>query len=138
MMVVDVTGYVLASQVVYDGAVRDAVVVARPAAEPPKPAPTVTPATLPGWLAAFQRCVIAHESLNAGLYTAHNPTSTASGAYQFIDSTWRAWTARAGIGREYLRAMFAPPAVQDAVFFYGVSHGGGGAWAGDGCGHGST
>jgi hypothetical protein len=41
--------------------------------------------------------------------------SSASGAYQFIDSTWKAQSAAAGIGTEYPRAYMAPPEVQDAV-----------------------
>lgn len=101
----------------------------------PKPKP-VKPSTLPAWMVRFRQCVISHESLSAGLYKAQNPTSSASGAYQFIDSTWRVWMKRAGFSG-YSRAMYAPPWVQDAVFYFGLAHGGGGAWAGDGCGHGS-
>lgn len=41
-------------------------------------------------------------------YTETNPASTASGAWQFLDSTW------AGYGG-YSRAMYAPKAVQDAA-----------------------
>jgi hypothetical protein len=41
--------------------------------------------------------------------------SSASGAYQFIDSTWKAQSAAAGIGTEYPKAYMAPPEVQDAV-----------------------
>ena len=85
----------------------------------------------------FQRCVTAHESLNAGLYKAVNRSgiSTASGRYQFINSTWRAWLARAGYpdGKHYSRAYLAPPWVQDAVFFYGIRHGGRSAWGPDRC-----
>ena len=43
------------------------------------------------------------------------PGSTASGAYQFIDSTWKARAAIAGVGTEYPRAYLAPPEIQDAV-----------------------
>lgn len=43
------------------------------------------------------------------------PGSTASGAYQFLDSTWKARAAAAGVGTEYPRAYLAPPEIQDAV-----------------------
>jgi hypothetical protein len=48
-------------------------------------------------------------------YLAQNRSSSASGAYQFIDSTWRGVTRQFGIGTEYRRAIDAPPAIQDAV-----------------------
>lgn len=44
---------------------------------------------------------------SGGSLTAQNPTSTASGKWQFLDSTW------AGYGG-YSRAMYAPESVQDA------------------------
>ena len=48
-------------------------------------------------------------------YGAQNPSSTASGAYQFIDGTWHALTKKYGIGTEYSKAKAAPPEIQDAV-----------------------
>ena len=78
-------------------------------------------------------CVRAHESDTAGGYSAQNPTSSASGAYQFIDGTWRRMTAAAGIGTEYARAVHAPPFVQDAVALYTFDTGHGSAWRGTGC-----
>jgi hypothetical protein len=52
---------------------------------------------------------------SGGNYAAQNPVSTASGAYQFIDSTWRSLTNTYGIGTEYPKAKLAPPEIQDAV-----------------------
>jgi transglycosylase-like protein len=46
---------------------------------------------------------------SGGNYRAVNPSSRASGAYQFLDSTWRALPASRG----YVKASHAPPAVQD-------------------------
>jgi hypothetical protein len=66
----------------------------------------------PGGIAA---CIRKYES--GGNYRAQNPTSTASGAYQFINSTWRAITGR------HDRAKDAPPSVQDAAFYKLWDHG---------------
>ena len=52
---------------------------------------------------------------SGGNYTARSPSSSASGAYQFINSTWRNLTNKFGIGKEYRTAADAPPQVQDAV-----------------------
>lgn len=52
---------------------------------------------------------------SGGNYSAQSSSSSASGAYQFIDSTWQQQAAAAGVGTEYARAVDAPPAVQDAV-----------------------
>jgi hypothetical protein len=64
-------------------------------------------------LDAVMEAVRRQESSNN--YSAQATTSSASGAYQFIDSTWQEQSRRAGIGTEYTRAMYAPPEVQDAV-----------------------
>jgi hypothetical protein len=48
---------------------------------------------------------------SSGSYSAVNASSGASGAYQFIDSTWRTVPASAG----YRRAVDAPAWVQDAA-----------------------
>ena len=50
------------------------------------------------------------ESRTSGLYTAQNPGigMTASGAYQFIDSSWQALTKKYGIGQEFQHAKDAP------------------------------
>jgi LAS superfamily LD-carboxypeptidase LdcB len=50
-----------------------------------------------------------------GDYKAQNPESSASGAYQFLDGTWKEAAARAGVGGEYERAMDAPKDIQDQV-----------------------
>ena len=77
--------------------------------------PDATAATPPvtGTTAQILSTIRARES--RGDYQAQSKTSTASGAYQFIDSTWRGVTRKFNIGTEYQRAVEAPPAVQDAV-----------------------
>lgn len=80
----------------------------------------------------FLRCVRAHESDTAGSYRAQNPRSTASGAYQFLDSTWRNVSTKAGFPG-YSRAIHAPPRVQDHVALWLYNSGGKSAWNGTGC-----
>jgi hypothetical protein len=86
----------------------------------------------------FLTCVRRQESDRAGAYPyaggygIANPYSSASGAYQFIDSTWRNVSAKAG-HPGYSRAMFAPWYVQDAVALWLVNNGGRSAWNGTGC-----
>jgi murein DD-endopeptidase MepM/ murein hydrolase activator NlpD len=52
---------------------------------------------------------------SGGNYQAQATGSTASGAYQIIDTTWAGWTSAARIGTEYRHAANAPPDIQDAV-----------------------
>ena len=52
---------------------------------------------------------------SGGNYNAQAKGSTASGAYQFIDSTWQSLTKKAGIGTEYKSAKLAPKEIQDAI-----------------------
>jgi hypothetical protein len=78
----------------------------------------------------FLACVRRHES--GGNYQAENPVSTASGAYQFLDSTWRTMSARAGHSG-YGHAADAPPHIQDAVAIHTVNSGWSSAWNGTGC-----
>lgn len=77
-------------------------------------ASTVTSVAAPGGLNLFLTAIRTHES--SGNYTARNPTSSASGAYQFLDSTWHSEATAAGQGTwANVRAWQAPPSVQDAV-----------------------
>lgn len=80
----------------------------------------------------FLVCVRRHESDTAGGYAAQNPRSTASGAYQFLDSTWRSVSVRAGFPG-WSRAVYAPPWVQDAVALWTYRVEGASHWAGTGC-----
>lgn len=85
----------------------------------------------------FLTCVRRHESDRGAYphingYAAQNPYSSASGAYQFIDSTWRNVSAKAGHAG-YSKASQAPWFVQDAVALYLYDNGGRSAWAGTGC-----
>jgi hypothetical protein len=66
-------------------------------------------------------------------YQAQNRYSSASGAYQYVDGTWASQSTAAGYGRMYAKAKYAPVAVQDAVAYYTITHGGTGPWAPDGC-----
>jgi hypothetical protein len=52
---------------------------------------------------------------SGGNYQARARGSSASGAYQFIDGTWRSLTRQFNIGTEFQNAGSAPPQVQDAV-----------------------
>lgn len=52
---------------------------------------------------------------SGGNYNAQAKGSSASGAYQFIDSTWQAQTKKSGLGTEYKSAKDAPKEIQDAI-----------------------
>ena len=54
---------------------------------------------------------------SGGDYSTPNKSgsSSASGAYQFIDGTWKSLAQKYNIGTDYERAMYAPPEIQDAV-----------------------
>ena len=85
----------------------------------------------------FLTCIRHHESdrgpyPHTNGYGAHNPRSSASGAYQFLDSTWRNVSARAG-HPGYARASHAPWYVQDEVALWFFNNGGRSAWRGSGC-----
>jgi hypothetical protein len=66
-----------------------------------------------GQIATILRTIRTLES--GGDYQARAAGSSASGAYQMIDTTWRTWSAQAGFGGQYARAYQAPPTVQDAA-----------------------
>ena len=74
----------------------------------------------------FLACVRNRES--GGNYSAENSTSTASGAYQFLDSSWRTLSARAGYGSYGGHAANAPAWVQDAVAVWTVENIGRSPW----------
>jgi hypothetical protein len=52
---------------------------------------------------------------SGGNYSAQARGSSASGAYQFIDSTWQSMTKKFGMGTEFASAGMAPKEIQDAV-----------------------
>ncbi len=91
----------------------------------------------PAWVEAFGICIAKHESWGSGLWTARNRYTSASGAFQFLDSTWRGQMARAGVSG-YSRAYLAPAIVQARVFafnvfFYHTQK----SWVGAKCGYGT-
>lgn len=61
-------------------------------------------------------------------YDALNAHSSASGRWQFLDSTWRSWQARYGDGRVFERAYLAPPEYQDLVAHRGIAVQGVSSW----------
>lgn len=80
-------------------------------------------------------CIRRHESMS---YTGENPQSSASGAGQWIDSTWRGlahWVKVDGqfVARQYRRASHAPAWVQDAAYRHVYKRGDLSMWAGTGC-----
>jgi len=82
--------------------------------------------TSPGDHSDTLACIRAHESDTAGGYSAQNPTSTASGAYQALDTTWDGYAG-------YPTAADAPPEVQDTWAREAIAAAGTRPWAGSGC-----
>lgn len=82
-------------------------------------------------------CIRRHESDRGAYphtngYAAKNPRSTASGAYQFLNSTWRNVSVAAG-HPGYASARQAPWYVQDAVAYWVIRNQGTAPWRGSGC-----
>lgn len=99
---------------------------ARTAQESWHPATTSAPTTgMSSSLSGVAQCIKNHES---GNYTESSHPASGSGAYQWIPSSWQAWSARAGYPG-YTYAYQAPPSVQDAVTVYALTHGGAGNWS---------
>lgn len=100
---------------------------APPATTAPSPRPTVAPAPaapaavdgLPRELRRIGGCESTGDPDGPLLWRQPNLLgSTASGAFQVLDSTWATWASTYGAGTDaasYRRAMHAPPATQLAV-----------------------
>jgi len=89
----------------------------------------------PSAAVSFLRCVAQHES--HGNPRAENPTSTASGIFQFIDGTWQHYAAHVPSARKYSHASWAPAEVQWEVALLAVKWDGHGHWRGTHCGYGT-
>lgn len=90
---------------------------------------------VPDRVRATWLCIRLHESRS---YTGENPTSSASGAGQWILSTWtglKRWVKVNGVyvARQYREAKDAPAWVQDAAYLHVERHGGLRMWRGTGC-----
>lgn len=71
---------------------------------------------------------------SGGNYSAVNPNGGASGAYQFVPSSWLRFAGLAGVNTaQYPSAASAPPAVQDQVFAQAVATSGLSSWTCPGC-----
>lgn len=82
-------------------------------------------------------CIRQHESdrgeyPHTNGYASKNGRSTASGAYQFLNGTWRNVSAAAGYPG-YSQARYAPWHIQDAVALWVIENQGKSAWRGSGC-----
>ncbi len=81
-------------------------------------------ATPTAGLSGVAQCIKNHES---GNYAESSHPSSGSGAYQFVPGTWRHWSQLAGFAG-FAYAYEAPPAVQDAVLMFTLTHGGAHNW----------
>jgi hypothetical protein len=79
---------------------------------------------LPALLVAIRACESGGGVFGRYNYKADNasPTSDASGAYQYLDSTW-------GGHMGYSRALYAPPRIQDRRALRDIRNGGTSPWA---------
>lgn len=77
--------------------------------------------------------LVKHYESSGGNYTASNPNTSASGAYQFTTATWQQYAQSVPGASQYQYAAAAPPAVQDAVFAHTVSQVGLAPWTCPGC-----
>lgn len=101
-------------------------VAATPAASSQAPGNPAAPSAAPVPGSGFEACVIQAES--GGNPTAQNPSSTASGLYGFLSTTWTAVTGLPGPARAYSAAT------QEAAFQKLYSEAGTSPWAAyDGC-----
>lgn len=88
--------------------------------------------TLSQTFSSLQQLVQHFES--GGNYAAVNPTSSASGAYQFTTPTWQQYAGQIGVNlNQWPTAASAPPQVQDEVFGQAVSSSGLSDWICPGC-----
>lgn len=84
------------------------------------------PAATPSWVISTFNCIAdVHES--GGNPRAANPSSTASGLYQFLDSSWMDY----GGGQYASRAMYASVPEQNAVAWHAYQVSGFQPWDGD-------
>jgi hypothetical protein len=90
----------------------------------------------------FWLCVRNHESRRSGHYDAHNGSSSAAGAGQWLTGTWQGvakWVKVNGkyVARQYPTADRAPAWVQDAAFVHVWNRHGQSMWRGTHCGYGT-
>lgn len=90
----------------------------------------------PDHIQDLAQCIKQHESRHD--YRAHNKSSSAAGAYQFLDATWQGnakWAKWNGqrVALTFKAANHAPAWVQDVVFIHSIRNGGHKNWRGTGC-----
>lgn len=86
---------------------------------------TAITVTAPTDISSVMACVKRAES---GDYNEHSHISDGSGAFQVVPRTWRSLSSLAGYPG-YAYAYLAPPAVQDAVVAWALTHGKAGNWS---------